>query len=80
MRRLAALALLVLACGVAVLAWPLVAVASRLRRLADRVRGTTATGPASPQWPGPSIHDDQVALAVVTAHERDVRLGRARVH
>lgn len=80
MRTLAALGIMLVAVVIALVAWPLVAVASRLRRLADRVRGTTAAGPASPQWPGPSIHDDQVALAVVTAHERDLRLGLARVH
>ena len=77
MRRLAALVLLVLACGVAVLAWPMVACAAALKRLADRLMGRR---PPTPLWAGPTIDDDTVARAVVQAHERDVRLGRARVH
>lgn len=69
MRRLAALVLLVLACGVAVLAWPMVALAGALKSRADRLRGTP--GPQAP---------DAITWAVIRAHERDLRLGLARVH
>lgn len=67
MRRLAALALLLLACGVALIAWPLVMVAAGLKSRADRLRGTT--GPQAP---------DAITWAVIRAHEADLRAGKAR--
>lgn len=67
MRRLAALALLIAACGVALLAWPLVALAGALKLRADRLRGTP-----TPQAP------DAITWAVIRAHEAELRAGKAR--
>ena len=77
MRRLLAVAILVAAVLVALVAWPLVAVAARLKHTTDRLMGRS---PPTPLWAGPSLDDDTVARAVVQAHERDLRLGLARVH
>lgn len=67
MRRLAALALLILACAVGLVAWPLVWVAGALKGCADRLRGT----------PTPQAHD-ALALAVIRAHEAELQAGRVR--
>lgn len=67
MRRLAALLLLLAACAVALLAWPLVALAGAIKGRADRLRGPTV-----PHVP------DAITWAVIRAHEAELQAGRAR--